>query len=98
MVVSVEFFGIPRCRAGVASTTVSIGAPLGAPLDGPMTLAVLLNHLSRRFPEFGEQCVDNGRLKPGYIVNFNGREFVVQPETVIPSNASVLVMSSDAGG
>lgn len=87
MQVTVELFGIPRARAGVAQT-VADGATLGD----------VLEDLSRRFPDLGTACVCGRRLQPGYTVNLSGRRFVTDPDTVLQPGDAVLLLSADVGG
>ena len=87
MQVSVELFGIPRARAGVAQT-VAYGSTLGD---------VFLN-LATRFPKLGEACIDGRRLKAGFIANLRGEQFVTDPATNLMDGDAILLMSLDAGG
>lgn len=85
--VRVEFYGIPRQRAGVATANV-VGTRLGE----------LIQELARQFPLFGRDCVANGCLQPGFTANLNGERFTSDPATVICDSDVVLIMSLDAGG
>ena len=53
MLIQVEFFGIPRARAGIEKTTAN-GSCLGE----------VLAELATRFPELAETCFDGRRLRP----------------------------------
>ena len=70
--VSVELFGIPHQRAGVALTTAEGGR-----------LGEVLTDLASRFPSLAGACFAQGRLQPGYLANLNGNRFVTDPETAI---------------
>ena len=87
MQVTVELFGIPRARAGVART-VAYGSTLG---DVFLSLAV-------RFPKLGETCMEGRRLKAGFIANLRGEQFVTDPATDLMDGDAILLMSLDAGG
>ena len=87
MTVTVELFGIPRERAGVARADASAS-----------TLGEVLALLAVRFPRFAESCVQNGELAEGYVANLNGRAFVTDPATALSDGDSVLILSADAGG
>ena len=87
MSVSVEFFGIPRERAGTAQTTAAAG-----------TLGSLLRELGERFPRFAESCLHAGALAKGYIVNLNGERFVSDERTPLKAGDVILILSADAGG
>lgn len=89
MSITVELFGIPRQRAGVAKTEAA-----GTRLDE------VLADLARRFPRLAEECFRqrDGGLKSGTLVNLNGRRFVTDPATVLAPGDALLILSADAGG
>jgi sulfur-carrier protein len=89
MSITVELFGIPRQRAGVAKTDAT-GARLGE----------VVADLARRFPRLAEECFreDRGGLKPGTLANLNGERFVTDPATVLAPGDALLILSADAGG
>ncbi len=87
MTVTVEFYGIPKQRAGVASAAVD-----GRRLDE------VLRELGRRFPTLGEACFEDGRLRTGYVANLNGARFVTDPATPLSPGDSLLILTADVGG
>ncbi|MBD15203.1 MAG: thiamine biosynthesis protein ThiS [Planctomycetaceae bacterium] len=87
MRVEVEFFGIPRARAGVATTTAE-GSCLGE----------VLSDLAARYPELAETCIDGQQLRPGYTANLGGQKFITDPQTPITKSTPLLLLSLDAGG
>lgn len=87
MLVTVELFGIPRARAGVAHVTV----------EGT-TLGDVFANLAERFPALGVSCISGRELRPGYTANLRGEQFVTDPDTVLQAGDSVLLLSLDAGG
>jgi molybdopterin converting factor small subunit len=89
MSITVELFGIPRSRAGVARTEAS-----GTRLDE------VVAELARRFPRLAEECLDpaRGRLQPGTLANLNGQRFVTDPATALAPGDALLILSADAGG
>ncbi len=87
MQVTVEFFGIPRARAGVAQA-VAEGATLGA----------VLIDLARRYPALGDTCVEGYHLRPGFVANLRGERFVTDPATKLTEGDAILLLSQDAGG
>ena len=82
----VEFFGIPRERAGVAETWVKAD-----------TLGQMLSALATQFPLFAE-IVHEERLRPSFVANLNGDQFVTDPATRLAEDDCVLILSADAGG
>ena len=91
MIVEVEFFGIPRSRAGVPSARCEFSEP-------QTTLVSIIRDLERRFPDFGSDCTHKGALAPSVVVNLAGERFVRDPTTPIYDGETVLIMSADAGG
>lgn len=87
MTVTVEFFGIPRARAGLATTTAQGN-----------TLGEVLVDLAERFPELAQTCIDGNSLRAGYVANIGGDRFVTDPDTSLPDDAALLILSQDAGG
>jgi len=85
--VRLEFFGIPRQRAGVASIDVEAA-----------TLTAALRQAAIALPDFANTCLDGDRLRSNYLANINGREFTVRPETPLQPGDTVLILSADAGG
>jgi hypothetical protein len=90
MNIRVEFYGIPRRRAGVEFTIVEIEQE-GIPLSD------LLGNLVRKLPGL-DDCLDAGRLKPGYRASVNGEHFVSRHDEMLVPGSSLLIMSADAGG
>jgi len=90
MEISVEFFGIPRQRAGQPDTTLSLTAPV--------TLGMLLEELGQRFPGLEGECMEQGALRTGCLASFDGDRFVSDPAEVIVEGTSVLILSAEAGG
>ncbi len=87
MRVTVEFFGIPRARAGVSQT-----------LANGSTLGEVFLDLAKRFPALGEECIQEGSLKAGYTANLRGEKFVTEPTTRLNEGDLILLLSIDAGG
>ena len=87
MSVSVEFYGIPRQRTGVAAVVVECGS-----------LGEIVCELATRFPALAETCFDGPALKPGFVVNVDGDRFVRDPDATIADGAAMLILSADAGG
>ncbi len=90
MEISVEFFGIPRQRAGQRDTRLLLTAPV--------TLGTLLEELARRFPGLEGECIAQGALRPGCLASLDGDRFVRDPAEVIVEGTSVLILSAEVGG
>ena len=93
MAIVVEFYGIPRVRAGVSRTSVCDD------LD-TVPFGQVIAEVARRFPVFGDCCTQEGRtLLDGYIASIDGLRFVErEEEPIVASGQSVLILSADAGG
>jgi molybdopterin converting factor small subunit len=87
MTIRIEFFGIPRRRAGVAEIEINAA-----------TLGEALGEVRRRLPQLDDVFLANGRLGGGYLANLNGRNFVGDPATPLADGDCLLILSSDAGG
>jgi molybdopterin converting factor small subunit len=87
MAIRIEFFAIPRHRAGVAEIDVEAA-----------TLGDALREVRRRLPQLDEVCLTDGRLGGGYLASLNGRDFVSDPSTPLADGDCLLILSSDAGG
>ena len=82
----VEFFGIPRERAGVAELDLQAE-----------TLGQLFATLAVRVPPLAE-LVHCGRLASPLLASLNGDHFVSDPATKLKDTDCVLILSADAGG
>jgi molybdopterin converting factor small subunit len=82
----VEFFGVPRERAGMSGLEVQAD-----------TLGQLLGTLATRIPSFAKFMGVN-HLHPAFVANLNGDRFVSDPGTPLGENDCVLILSADAGG
>lgn len=87
MIVTVEFFGVPRQRVGLPQVVVE-GKNLGE----------VIEELSLQFPELAECCFEKGRVKEGFVMNLNGERFVSEPETELQLGDALLLMTADVGG
>jgi molybdopterin converting factor small subunit len=85
--VRVELFGIPRQRAGRAIVEAQ-GRLLGD----------VLSDLAGRFPGLAECCIEQSRLRAGFVASLDGQKFVTDPETELAPGEAVLILSADAGG
>jgi molybdopterin converting factor small subunit len=84
--VTVEFYGIPRQRAGRAELTVPAG-----------TVAELLAAVEGACPGL-VGLVRDGRVSPHYLLSLDGRRFVTDLRQPVQPGERVLLLSADAGG
>ncbi|MEX2188428.1 MAG: MoaD/ThiS family protein [Pirellulales bacterium] len=83
----VEFYGIPRQRAGVERTAV-VATSLGSAIES----------LAERFPQLAVACFQGNQLHAAYTANLNGQRFVRDPDTPLADGDILLFLSADAGG
>ena len=86
-IIRVEFFGIPRQRAGVAEGEIEADS-----------LRAACRELSRLFPEFAAVCLNGDSLRPGFLASVNGQSFTTDPATPLKEGDSLLILSADLGG
>ena len=85
--VTVEFYGVPRRKAGVPEATV--------PADTP---AAALAAVADALPGLGRVLSADGRLAPEYLLSVNGERFVTDLAEPLPVGTRLLLLSADAGG
>ena len=85
--VTVEFYGIPRQRAGRGELTVAartVGDALAAVEAACPGLAGLLR--------------PDGKLSPHYLLSLDGQEFAADEGLPLKQGQRLLLLSADAGG
>ena len=87
MTVTVEFFGIPRLRAGV--TKIDIEAT---------DVKEALDSVSEILPVWSDHCMKDGCLRPEYLMNINGTQFCTDENEKLESGDCLLIFSADVGG
>ena len=90
MLIRVEFYGIPRQRAGIDHVLVES--------DETTSLGELLRKLGRQFPALATDCFEGGNLRSGYTVNLGGERFISDPNELLSPHQYILILSADAGG
>jgi len=87
MSIRIELFGIARSRAGVAEVVVEAA-----------TLGDALRALVDAHPNLAGEVIDGARPTPGYLVSLNGERFIEDPSLPLPPDATLLLLSGQAGG
>ena len=85
--VTIELYGVPRFRAGVARLAVeagSVGEALGA--------------LGRECPALIGTVLEGERVNPAYRLNVNGERFVSDPAAPLADGDALILLSADVGG
>ncbi len=85
--VMIEFFGVPRRRAGRAELPVEAD-----------TAAAALARVAEACPDLGGLVTPEGRLAPAYLLSVGGERFIVDLAEPLPDGARLLLLSADAGG
>lgn len=85
--VVVEFFGVPRQRAGRAEVLVA-----------PGTVAEVLQAVAQVCPGLADWQQPNGLLAAHYLLSLNGKQFLAEATLPLRPGDRLLVLSADAGG
>jgi molybdopterin converting factor small subunit len=85
--VIVEFFGVPRARAGRPELHVHAA-----------TVAEALAAVAESCPQLASLCQSDGRLSPHYLLSLDGQRFVTDLAQPLQPGDRVLLLSADAGG
>jgi molybdopterin converting factor small subunit len=85
--VTVEFFGVPRQRAGRAELTVTA-----------RTIGEALSAIESACPGLACLVQPSGRLASHYLLSVDGREFAADPRRPVKPGERLLLLSADAGG
>ena len=91
MVITVEYYGIPRQKTGVCSDSLNFS-------KHPIDLQQVLTEVSRKHADFTEHCMDGDQLSRQTIINLNGDQFVKSLQTEVVDGDNILILSTDAGG
>ena len=91
MAITVEFFGIPRVRAGLERVVV-------LPDRNSAMLSEVLEHVADQLPTFADGCMTDKKLDDHFLVSLDGEEFIHEGDALIQENRTVYILSADAGG
>jgi hypothetical protein len=83
----VEFYGIPRQRAGRAELALPAA-----------TVSELLQRVEQACPGLTDLRQGDGRLSLHYLLSINGQQFVTDPQQPLRPGERLLLLSADAGG
>ena len=87
MPVTIEFYGLPRQRAGRAELTIAARTVLDA-----------LGAARAACPNLTGLLTPDDRLNPHFLVSLNGERFVTDLSEILPPGARLLLLGTDAGG
>jgi molybdopterin converting factor small subunit len=85
--IAIEFYGVPRLRAGTSVLQV----------DGS-TVGEALRDLGRVCPALEDAVICGDTLHEAFKLSLNGDRFVSDPETPLKDGDVLLLLSADAGG
>jgi molybdopterin synthase sulfur carrier subunit len=85
--VTVEFYGVPRLRAGRGVLHVRAGS-----------VAKVLAAVVEACPGLRGLVQPDGRLAPHYLLSINGRQFPREPDQLLQPGDQVILLSADVGG
>ena len=89
MSIEVEFFGIPRLRAGTERVAIAT--------DRALRLSDIFRAVSVECPTFAGACLHGNQLRDGFLASIDGEVFT-QDDVLVECGKSVLIVSADAGG
>ena len=84
---TVEFYGIPRERAGRPQLAVTAG-----------TVGDVLSAVAQQCPRLKDLRQPNGAVSRHYRLSLNGERFLTDIDEILPARACLLILSADAGG
>lgn len=85
--ITIELFGVPRIRAGVARVALE-AATLGEALSG----------LGRACPVLEGSVLRGEGLHPSYRLSLNSDQFVSDPDWPLADGDALLLLAADVGG
>jgi hypothetical protein len=85
--VTVEFYGIPRHRAGRAEVVVQA-----------TVMADLLAAVKRVCPGLADLTDQAGRLAPHYLLSIDGVDFTKDITRSVEPGMRIMLLTADAGG
>ncbi len=85
--VTVEFYGVPRLRAGRAELAVEAARACD-----------VLAAVRSACPRLHDLIAADGRLAPHYLLSIDGGEFFRDLSRALPEGTHLLLLSADAGG
>ena len=83
----VEFYGIPRERAGRTELAVAAGS-----------LAEILTAVEEQCPRLKDLRGAHGGISPHYRVSLDGERFLTDVAEIVPARSRLLILSADVGG
>jgi molybdopterin converting factor small subunit len=87
MRIAVEFYGVPRLRAGTGLLHLEAS-----------TVGQAMNELGRVCPALAQSVLRPDLLHTIFKLSLNGERFVSDPETPLADGDVLLLLSADAGG
>jgi molybdopterin converting factor small subunit len=85
--VTIEFYGIPRERAGRSSLPVAA-----------VTVRDALNEMAQDCPALRDVFRPDGCMSPHYLLSVDGTEFVGDLDRNLRAGERLLLLSADVGG
>ncbi|MCA8994236.1 MAG: MoaD/ThiS family protein [Planctomycetaceae bacterium] len=85
--ITVEFFGIPRERAGTSCVQIEA-----------TTLGQVVEQLAGQFPEFANHCFDDNEISTHCLVAVNAIHFTRDLNWKLAPGDTVQFLSADVGG
>jgi molybdopterin converting factor small subunit len=85
--IEIEFYGVPRLRAGTSRLRVEASS-----------VGQALRELAHACPALEDSVLRDGRIQQAYKLSLNGERFVSDPQTPLTEGDILLLLSADVGG
>ena len=91
MKITIEYYGIPRQRVGIASELYEFDCE-------EMGIHDVIRIVAKKHPAFEKHCMDDGIVNKHMTVNLNGNQFFHSEDGIARDGDALLILSMDAGG
>jgi molybdopterin converting factor small subunit len=85
--IEIEFYGVPRLRAGTSRLRLEAAS-----------VGQALRELGRTCPALEDTVLRQGMVHEAYKLSLNGERFVTDPQTPLSEGDVLLILSADVGG
>jgi molybdopterin converting factor small subunit len=85
--IEIEFFGVPRLRAGTGRLRLEASS-----------VGQALCELAQACPGLNDAVLQSGRIPQSYKLSLNGERFISDPQTPLSEGDVLWLLSADVGG
>ena len=91
MKITIEYFGIPRQRVGIANEIYEFE-------QEEIGIQDVIRAVAQKHPAFEKHCMDGNTINRHLTVNLNGNQFFQSEDGIARDGDALLILSMDAGG